>query len=332
MAAIKMDELLVTWLGSDDVYEKVLNLIETNRSSSGLKSSINDKDDYTKSLQESKSNNNDNPIDCNDPASSGGMQESTPSGASINSIPSSPMPSPGSKPKTEIPPFYTPNEGGRGRGRKPTPSSDQSWKSVLAKLQSFSMLQDVNPNDQTNVTDNTDPNAMAIVDDGSSPPPPPPPPPPSSTISDVNLNMNRLLPVDQFHKMTKNICGFPSFFNGPFYRRILYHAQQQSSSSSSLTDGDDYNSSSPSSPQQQQEEHELQSAFPETITLEMFKTFWEQEMEKYDASDRFFRLVKQPDKQYITKDDFLPYIEELLACHPVSSLFIFQQYNLILFV
>ena len=31
MAAIKMDELLVSWLGSDEVYENVMELIESYR-------------------------------------------------------------------------------------------------------------------------------------------------------------------------------------------------------------------------------------------------------------------------------------------------------------
>jgi serine/threonine-protein phosphatase 2A regulatory subunit B'' len=39
-------------------------------------------------------------------------------------------------------------------------------------------------------------------------------------------------------------------------------------------------------------------------------------MEPYDEQERFFRLVKKPSREYITRDDFLPFIEELLMSHP----------------
>ena len=42
-------------------------------------------------------------------------------------------------------------------------------------------------------------------------------------------------------------------------------------------------------------------------------------MEPYDAAERFFRLVKQPETDYVARDDFLPYIKELLSDHPVSD-------------
>lgn len=41
-----------------------------------------------------------------------------------------------------------------------------------------------------------------------------------------------------------------------------------------------------------------------------------QEMEPFDASDRFFRLAKQPDSDYISRDDFFPFIHALLQDHP----------------
>jgi serine/threonine-protein phosphatase 2A regulatory subunit B'' len=55
------------------------------------------------------------------------------------------------------------------------------------------------------------------------------------------------------------------------------------------------------------------------ITQEMMEWFWMQEMEPYDAPERFFRLLKQPEHDYIARDDFLPYIKELLNDHPVSN-------------
>jgi serine/threonine-protein phosphatase 2A regulatory subunit B'' len=41
-------------------------------------------------------------------------------------------------------------------------------------------------------------------------------------------------------------------------------------------------------------------------------------MAPYDKNERFFRLLKRPELDYITRDDFFPYIKELLNDHPVS--------------
>jgi hypothetical protein len=54
------------------------------------------------------------------------------------------------------------------------------------------------------------------------------------------------------------------------------------------------------------------------VNKEIFKWYWTQEMENYDASDRFFRLIKKPFDDHIGKEDFMPYLKELLRDHPVS--------------
>jgi len=253
MAAIKMDELLVSWLGSDAVYEKVLNLIETHRSSTSTKSG---KDTSALLLS---------PTQPSRKASQQLGYEATVLHAvddddihlikNSNSLsdPEYPPPPPPRSPYTiiprdiTIPPFYTPNEGGRGRGR---PNLDQSWTSIEPKVGAiFNEL-------GLPLSGN-----MILNSDGPS----------------------QYLLVDNFMRITKEICNFPNFFNGPLYRRILLTSKRQES------DG---------------------------ITLNMMKNFWEKNMERFDAIDRFFRLVKQPDRDYISRDDFLPYIEELLVCHP----------------
>ena len=33
--------------------------------------------------------------------------------------------------------------------------------------------------------------------------------------------------------------------------------------------------------------------------------FWEKNMERFDVNDGFFRLVKQPDRDYISRDNLL---------------------------
>lgn len=90
--------------------------------------------------------------------------------------------------------------------------------------------------------------------------------------------------IHDFTKITKDVCQFPSFFSGPLFNRISGGGGE------------------------------------EEISMEMMQNFWKAEMEPYDAPERFFRLVKQPENDYIGKDDFLPYIKELLNDHPVSIL------------
>jgi serine/threonine-protein phosphatase 2A regulatory subunit B'' len=104
--------------------------------------------------------------------------------------------------------------------------------------------------------------------------------------------------VDDFVPVTKTLCGFPSFFNAVLFRRIR--------STCSLVGG----SASPpvTSPG---------SASPvERVTLEQFAAFWRSEIEPYDLIERFFRIVKQPGCEYIGRDDFAPFIAELLMYHP----------------
>ena len=58
----------------------------------------------------------------------------------------------------------------------------------------------------------------------------------------------------------------------------------------------------------------------EVVTYEILRWYWMEEMEPYDAPERFYRLVKQPENDFIVRDDFLPYIKALLNEHPVRSM------------
>eukprot|EP00612_Vaucheria_litorea_P000920 CAMPEP_0171458626 /NCGR_PEP_ID=MMETSP0945-20130129/4227_1 /TAXON_ID=109269 /ORGANISM="Vaucheria litorea, Strain CCMP2940" /LENGTH=563 /DNA_ID=CAMNT_0011984467 /DNA_START=293 /DNA_END=1984 /DNA_ORIENTATION=+ len=95
--------------------------------------------------------------------------------------------------------------------------------------------------------------------------------------------------VDDFVVVTKNLCGFPSFFNAVLFKRIL-SKYGSGSSKSLMSEG--------------------------RITLQQFCQFWRDEIEPFDTIERFFRIVKKPGKNFIGKDDFTPYIAELLKYHP----------------
>ncbi|KAF0688934.1 Aste57867_19538 [Aphanomyces stellatus] len=99
------------------------------------------------------------------------------------------------------------------------------------------------------------------------------------------------LKVDAFVSITKDLCGFPSFFNLPLFQRIR-----------SVALGVDATA-----------EFDPATTF---VTKEMFQTFWTVEIEPFDTVERFFRLVKQPGKDYIEHSDFAPFLHELLKYHP----------------
>jgi hypothetical protein len=102
----------------------------------------------------------------------------------------------------------------------------------------------------------------------------------------------RYLSVENFARITKGVCRFPSFFNGPLYKRILQLWNSRDESVVKM----------------------------HVVTMDMFEWYWLAEIESYDAPERFFRLLKQPENDYIARDDFLPYIKELLNDHPVSAM------------
>ncbi|DAZ98907.1 TPA: hypothetical protein N0F65_001346 [Lagenidium giganteum] len=98
--------------------------------------------------------------------------------------------------------------------------------------------------------------------------------------------------VEDFVAITKDLCGFPSFFNAPFFRRILTSAGVEVPATA---EGGDSNL---------------------RITKEVFQKYWVNEMAPYDPVERFFRIVKQPANDFIERDDFAPFLHELLKYHP----------------
>ena len=88
------------------------------------------------------------------------------------------------------------------------------------------------------------------------------------------------MPMDEFVALTKDLCGFPSFFNAPLFRRILKTTSEE-------------------------EEETTDQRLP----LETFVEFWKTEIEPFDAVERFFRLLKEPEAETITKADFFPYLK-----------------------
>lgn len=106
------------------------------------------------------------------------------------------------------------------------------------------------------------------------------------------------IPVEKFVYVTKRICGLPSFFNLPLCRRMQAYFGDNERAAQSQTAG------------RRGSENDIK------ISLASFLRYWSHEVEPYDPVERFFRAVKQPSAEYIVKDDFGPYIQELLHFHP----------------
>lgn len=228
-AARKMDELLVNWLGSDDVYESILDLIEN----------------YRKAEEENR------------------VDQDLDSQSSPRNV--------------VIPPFYPKTHTGKPKRRRRTPPRQHD---------SWDPLPDAEPEVEQELCVRDLVTAI-YTEIGQDPPLTSPSSIQSDEMSPEEALQRRYVTVESFVRITKEVCRFPSFFNLPLYQRILLHWNQQQ-----------------------------QAAPMEVVTFEMLENYWRAEMEPYDASDRFFRLVKQPDVNYIVRDDFLPFIKALLNDHP----------------
>ncbi|KAG7395955.1 Serine/threonine-protein phosphatase 2A regulatory subunit B'' subunit alpha [Phytophthora boehmeriae] len=130
-------------------------------------------------------------------------------------------------------------------------------------------------------------------------------------VSDIEARFHEFsegMKVEDFVAITKDLCGFPSFFNAPFFRRIL------------LTEGGDTTPKPPSSPASGASTSgsptSADTTPPMRITKDMFQSYWMREMAPCDNVERFFRVVKQPKNDYIERDDFAPFLHELLKYHP----------------
>lgn len=114
------------------------------------------------------------------------------------------------------------------------------------------------------------------------------------------------IPAEKFVHITKKLCGLPSFFNLPFCRMI--HEQYGDKTSS--------NSGPPSVGKVGLPRLSSRNNSGIVIPLHTFLIFWQAEVEPYTRIERFFRVLKQKDMNYICKDDFVPYLKELLFFHP----------------
>ena len=138
---------------------------------------------------------------------------------------------------------------------------------------------------------------------------------PSSAATSEGINVLSFVPL------TKDVCGFPSFFNTPLFRRILLlyggdgSGVDENNSGNAMDGGGGGGGAKANSPSGAA--HHLTEN--SVVTLEMFTKFYNREILPYDSTERFFRLIKAPTASHIMRDDFLPSVEELLSFHPGLS-------------
>lgn len=393
-ASIKMDELLVQWLGSDTVYENVLNLVETLRKEESIDDSNNINNINGSSPNNNSTSNSSNGLES--PPSSprrkssshfhrgnrdSKMDEDGSNNDNNNATAESTI-----HEKVTIPPFYRPpgtyHNGIKmksiRRSRSNSFDSDQSWDGIYSvDSTTFSESNSeaefaTESSTSNNPEDSNTPTAAAATS--------------SNTKSDVPIkeqvqqifeehgksftqkqqqqyismnnysqqqSQSKYLTIDNFVKITKDICNFPTFFNKPLYKRILYlwNTQDVKSDSGKLilwnefyqsaeeldigidpddeeetnndkdgNRGKDGNNEKNNKEKKKRKSNELLDQLDKFITYDIFKWYWTHEMEDYDLSERFYRLLKKPHEDYISKDDFGPFIKELLNDHPVSKI------------
>lgn len=247
-----MDELLVSWLGSDEVYENVLNLIEK----------------YRVQRQQSQTPPG------SPKADEKGLDELSPRGV-------------------VIPPFYPLRTatGTKIQRRRQLPRQAETWDRLpdaptaattqTTQPRPFPGAGDDLPDDEQQEDQQAVAATALCVKDQV-----------NNILPELQLARNAagdvIFSLESFVRISKEICNFPSFFNGPLYQRII----------------DLWNVA--------------KNQTAKAVTMSMLEWFWKTEMEPFDPPERFFRLVKQPNNDCILRDDFLPYIKALLNDHPVS--------------
>jgi serine/threonine-protein phosphatase 2A regulatory subunit B'' len=108
------------------------------------------------------------------------------------------------------------------------------------------------------------------------------------------------IPMEKFVHVTKRLCGIPSFFNLPLCKRI----------------NERYGDPDSGIPAPRTIGRAGRQPSGVKIKLKSFLKFWQNEIEPFDRIERFFRIIKKHDTDYIFKDDFVPFLQELLHFHP----------------
>jgi len=85
--------------------------------------------------------------------------------------------------------------------------------------------------------------------------------------------------TEGFKQIVTEVWGLPSFFTGPLFQRIDVHGTGR-------------------------------------VTEASVIPFWEPRLQHTDANTRLFHVIRRSDHNYLTKEDFHPFCDELMMVHP----------------
>ena len=166
-------------------------------------------------------------------------------------------------PSINLPKFWIPNEGGRGRGRR--------------------LLRDTLEHRENEIT---------------------------TLFEEYPKGMSH----ENFVAVTKDLCNLPSFFSTPLHIRVrqLWLLKMEKE----LMPREEKDTKKLENNKQFKKLQKEMLSEDGLVTKEMFLYFWKLEIEPFDRFDRFFRLIKRPERQFIFPSDFDPFLKELLKYHP----------------
>lgn len=109
--------------------------------------------------------------------------------------------------------------------------------------------------------------------------------------------------MSEFVPVTTTLCGFSRFFNSVLYKRIFGRSEQaQCLAAAKEKQNANAKAGGGSEGAQNGEDVGADDLPPDArISLALFEQFWREEIENFDHVDRFFRLVKKPENEFIEK-------------------------------
>ena len=139
-------------------------------------------------------------------------------------------------------------------------------------------------------------------------------------IKEVFKDKPQGIKPDEFVALTKEFCGLPSFLSTPLHCRVRWYYQRTLPNQEKISEQDALAISATKKKEETDTPKDSNRNVVDTenalVTLEMFEVYWRNEIEPYDVTDRFFRLLKKIDSDVIYPSDFEVVLKELLAYHP----------------
>jgi len=147
-----------------------------------------------------------------------------------------------------------------------------------------------------------------------------------SQIQEIFKNHPDGIGTDEFIPVCKGLLQLPSALSVPLFRRIramnrVWRGEPISSNAAAVEEAAKAAELHPKIPYNPAwisaaEEEQLIELENGRLTEQEMVQYWKREVEPYDKSERFFRLVKKPNAKFIEAKDFFLIVRELIDGHP----------------